>query len=230
MANVAESLSAGAPPRDWARIRFTSCVGFYGGAVGAAAVLVNTISLRPYYEYLEHLPIGESVVFGIGGALGGLAVSVPFAYWLFGRLPYFTFYAEAHNAGRRPRTYRTWVLFAVGFAITYPLVMGGVFLPLSFQALDFYGGVMSVPDFVVKTLELPLLWLSRGIVVGVRLFFTGLVAGAVFASGGWLIDAFNASRHQPTARYAPWVIAAALATAVLAAAAFTPGEILHKLG
>lgn len=218
------------PSRDWARIRFTYCVGLYGSAIGAAAILINTIALRPYYDFLEHLPIGESIVFGIGGMFGGLTVSAPFAYWLFGRLPYFTFYAETHYAGRRPRTYRVWVLSAFGFAVTYPLVMGGIFLPVSFQALDFYNGIMSVPDFAVKTLELPILWLSRGIAVGVRLFFTGIVAGVAFSVGSCLIDVFNSSQHQPTAKYAPWVIATVLAITTLVATALTPGEFLHKLG
>ncbi len=221
----------GAAPVYWSRIRFAACVAIYGGALGTMAALVNFLShdVPPHLSHLydpERMSLSRSLVFGTGGALAGIVVTAPAAYWLHGGRRTFS------NRSRKSRGFFTWAVLGVGYGLAFPLVMGGLFLPLSGFFLDWTNGILSVPDVLVKNFDL---FTGRGftlaLIFGVgRLFFTGLIAGTVFWPGAWLIDRFNASAHPWTARFGTWAMAGVLSGLVIAFVALAPELTLSKLG
>ena len=217
----------GAAPTDWSRIRFAACVALYGSALGAAAVLVNFLSqdISPVYD-TERMSLARSLVFATGGALAGIVVTAPAAYWLYGSRRTFS------TRRRKSRGFFVWAVLGAGYGFVFPLVMGGFFLPFSGYILDWSNGILSVPDILIENFDLITgRWIPLALVFGAgRLFFTSLIAGAVFWPGAWLIDKFNASAHPATARYGSWAMAVGLSGLVIAFAAFAPELTLSKLG
>jgi hypothetical protein len=214
-------------PRDWARLRFTASVSLYGAALGAA--LVNVSLLSQQTELVgdpERLSLGLSLVYGTAGALAGLTITAPFAFWTFGARPTF-----ATTRARRPRTFLVWLALGLGYGIAFPLALGAFFLPASANFLDFFEGMMSLPSMLVRSLDLVTGRAAAFVFVfGIRFMFTGLAGGAVFGVGGWIIDRFSTSADPTTARYGAWAITLVLSALVIITAAFAPELALAKLG
>ena len=214
-------------PRDWARIRFTASVTLYGAALGAAVVTVNLLSQQAdLIGDPERLSLGRSLVLGTGGALAGLTITAPFAFWTFGARPTF-----AATRARQPRTFLVWLVLGLCYGIAFPLALGAFFLPTSANFLDFFTGGMSLPAMWVRSIDLVT---GRGaafaFLFGIRFMFTGLAGGVLFGAGGWIIDRFSTSADPTTARYGAWATALVLSTLVIITAAFAPELALTKLG
>ena len=212
---------------DWQRVRFTICLAIFGGTLGAVTVLVNFLSqtISPVYGP-EHMSFGRSLLFASGGALAGILVSAPTAYWLFGTRPVFS------AKRRQARGFLKWAIWGGLYGLVFPLVLGGFLLPMSGFFLDWYNGIFNVLGLFIKNLDLLTgRWIPLAFVFGTgRLFFTGLFAGLVFWPGAWLIDKFNTSSHQPTALYGSWIVAIGLSVLLVALLVFTPELTLSKLG
>ena len=210
---------------DWRRVRFTACVGLYGGILGAAAILVNFISQVRFPNVPEHLPTLQSLVFSTGGFTAGAILTAPFAYWIHG--PRYVIYPQRL---RDPRGMLLWFVLGTFYGIVYSMIVGGIFLPTSLNILDFIGGYISVPKLLMLSAEMMARFLSLAVSLGGRILFTGLFAGVVFGGGAWVIDRFNASRDPTTARYGAWGIALALCAGIMIIVLFVPETTLAWFG
>ena len=210
---------------DWPRLRFASCVSLYGGSVGVATVLVHFLALTPYPQIIQHLTIWHSVLFGTGGFLGGVLITAPTAYLLFGERPEF-----ASEKGRPPRGIRSWAVLGVLYGLTYPLIMGGIFIPVSYNIVDFSGGYLSIPQLMYKSLEGGIFAPSVALVIGSRLFYTGLWSTLLFVPGGWALDRFNASRDPLSRKYGTWFVAVLFSAIVLGLLVYAPPIFLANFG
>lgn len=210
---------------DWPRIRFAATLTLYGAALGAAAIIINFLSQTPGTDEPRHMPFALSFMFGVYGAMAGGLITGPTVYWMYGGIGYF--YVKV----REPRGFIIWSFLGFCYGIVFLLVMGGVFLPVGALLANFYDGLVSIPGLVNQAIDLlTARWAPLALVLGFRLFFTGLLAGGLFALGAWVIDRFNTSEDAATARYGPWAIALALSISVIAASIFGPVELLAKLG
>ena len=205
------------------------CLAIFGGTLGAVTVLVNFLShslvISAVYEP-EHMSLTRSLIFACGGALAGIVITAPTAYWLFGVRPSFS------GKRRKSRSFLKWAILGGLYGLVFPLVLGGFFLPLSGFFLDWYNGIFNVPGLLAKNFDLLTgRWIPLSFVFGAgRLFFTGLLAGLVFWPGAWLIDKFNVSSHQPTVLYGSWIVSIGLSILLVALLVFTPEVTLSKLG
>ena len=223
---VAEAGPAPAVETDWPRIRFAVALALYGGTLGAAVILVNFLTRFEDFEVAQHLSFGASLLFGTGGALAGVAVAGPLAYLIFGGLP--KFYRSRHR--RRPRSLMTWLTLGFGFGVMLPIVMGAVFLPTAQHVEGFLAGIVSVPGLLTKSVDLIGLFFSFAVILGFRLLVTGILAGGLFAVGGWAIDRLNLSEDPTTAKYGTWAMAAILSVAVMTVVALGSESFLGRLG
>ena len=213
------------PSTDWARLRFAFGIGIFAGALGTATVLVNLISQITIPEILDRPPILQTLLFGSSGALSGFLITAPVAYWMFGGIRVFT-----HEIKRDSRSFKTWFLYASAYGMTLPIIAGAFLMPVAFNLHDFTDGRITVPELSMKSLEILILAPSVGLILGLRMFFTGFVAALLFWPGAWLIDRFCVSEDRATARYGPWVVTLALSLSVLAIAAFAPVSLLAQFG
>ncbi len=225
MTKEAVRLAPESAPLDWPRLRFAISLTIYGAALGTATVLVNFLAQFDYFDVPERMPIGQLLLFGAGGAISGLLITGPFAYWVYGVKPTFS------KVGRQARRLWVWLLVGMVYALAFPLVMGGIFLPFGQYFLLFFNSVMGVPQLLVKIFDLFTgVWFSLAFLNGFKIIFTGMVAGALFGPGAWVIDKFNASVDPSTAKYGAWVVASGLSVVLLAFVIFGPQSFLAQLG
>ena len=220
------SSGPGAAEPDRQRIRFALSVAVWGGAVGAAAVLVNFLTRAESFEVAERMSVGSSALFATSGFLGAFIMVGPAAYLMYGGRA--RFYSDIV---RKPRGLVTWGLLGLGYGTLLPLISGAFFLPVAVDILSFRGGLMSVANLMVKAADLAAgAWISFALSLGIQLFFTGLLGAAVFALGGWLIDKLNISEDPNTANYRVWAVSVGLSLALIAAASLGPTALLRGLG
>ena len=211
---------------DWERLRFAACVSIYGAAIGAAAILVNLLSHTEVLEIPQHLPLGRSLLLGITGALAGVVITWPVAYWIYGSVRVF-----ARKKEREARSIQFWIVLGITYGLVYSLVMGAYFLPTASDLMRFGDGELTLSELGIKYLNVTAgRWVVLAHVLGMRLLFTGIVAGLIFGPGAWAINRFSTSANPPTARYGSWALALGLAGAIIAAAAFAPEESLARFG
>ena len=210
---------------DWERIRFSTCVTVYAAALGAVAVIVNSLAQTDALDVPRHMPLGPSLVIGGAGALTASAVTWPAVHWLYGGAPAFD-----EEKSRTSLGLPVWVLLGLGFGLVYSLLMGAYSLPTATGLLSFADGTVSVIDLVFKYAETVFSMPVLGPALGIRLLYTSIIAGLLFGPGAWAISRFNTSADPTTARYGPCVIALTLAAMAIAVAVFVPPTALARLG
>ena len=228
MVNVGSSPRFGeeAHLADWPRIRFAATLALFAGVLGAGTILINFLAQVDFPYVPQHLPPFRSFVVSTAGALSGIALVGPLAYALFGPPP--VFYPEQNK--RTPRGIMVWFLLGFGFGVAFSLLMGGFFLPLALNILDVTGGMMSVTRLLSKSADLLISAPALAFVLGIRILYTGFVAGIVFGGGGWLIDWLNGSQHSATAKYGSVAISVVLSAAVVALVVVTPERFWDPFG
>ena len=210
-----------APPSDWNRLRFATCVSIFAGSLGTVTTLVYFLTTTEPNQIPEHMPFFRSLVFGIGGALGAGVFTWPFTYLIYGRGQ--TFY---HDVSRDSFSIWVWLGLGVAFALTFSLVMGASFLPMGLTFIEFAQGIVNVPGFVLQTFDnITGLWSYLAFYIGFRLVFVAFAAGAIFGPGGWLIHKFSSSTAA-NASMRLYVTTAVLSLLVLSILVFTPPRIL----
>ena len=212
---------------DWPRWRFGACVGLFGGVLGGAVVLVSLLTQveNPYINIPEHPPFGRALTIAIPGFLSGMAVTGPLAYMLFG--PPFTF---VRDRLRQSRGLPLWMFIGMAYSLVLALVLGGLFIPYTFLFQDFTGGLLSVPEFLSRGLDLTIMWPYLSVIVGIQLMFTSIFAGVFFGVGAWIIDRFNTSAHPATAKFGTWIVAVVLSGVIIALVTLIPETTLSQLG
>lgn len=210
-----------APPSDWARIRFATCVSIFAGTLGAVTTLVYFLTTTEPNQIPEHMPFVRSMVFGLGGAAGAAIFTWPLTYLIYGRGQ--TFY---HDVTRDSFSIWIWLALGAGFALTFSLVMGASFLPMGLTFIEFAQGIINVPGFVLQTFDnITGLWSYLAFYIGFRLVFVAFAAGAMFGPGGWLIHKFSSS-NAANADIKLYITTAVLSLLVFSILVFTPPRIL----
>ena len=210
------SLLAAARRSHGRRLRLAISLSLYGGALGAAVVLISLLTRTKPWVEPEHLSFAPSVFLSLGGALAGILVVWPIAYWLGDR------------AGE-PRGLLSWLAVGFGFGVLVPLLTGA-FLPLSVLLVDLNLGVVNSGELFSRVLDALFRAPLSLVVHGALGIFTGLLAGALFATGAWVVDMVNASSNPVASRYGPWAIVVLFGFIAVAIAVFGPADTLAKLG
>ena len=206
-----------ASPAERARLIF--CLAIYGGALGAASLIVNFISRTPYPQVPAHMDAPPTAIFSIWAFLACGTLGALFARWL----------AAPFEDALVHRLLKWIVAAGLGFGILSPVITGA-FLPMSQVFIDAYYGMrapLEVPAYALGALfRAPSFAISHGILG----LFTGMTAGALFGAGAWAVNELNRSGSEPLAKYGSCVLALLLAAAFYGVAILTPAPSLERWG
>ena len=215
--------------RDWTRIRFGLAIGIMAAGIGAAPMLIALLA-PPQFEgvgELERVAPGQTILFGMAGAVSGFLLGGPSAYWMYGVRPTFS------QHGRRARPLWLWLLLGVAYTLSYAMLTGGIFLPISQNFFLFASSVISVPNVVGSFFDLfTANWLPYGFKNGAfHLFSLWSALGVVplFTLCAWEVDKFSTSSNSTTSKYGPIVFASLVALVVVEFVVYGPEELLIQL-
>ncbi len=210
------------PRPDWSRWSFTAALALYGGVVGGFAVVANLLGRTP--GFLDPTRVGGVDGFFVyaAGAATGVVLAAPIGYWAHGG-------RELLTTGRRSLGLPQWLLFGASYAVFFPLLVGGFFLPFALLLFSLYTGVIKPAGLFYATADTIMLSPLRGLATGAPFLFSAMWAGLLFVIGAALIDRLSAAKG-PGSITVVWTASLALAGVVVAAAAFTPAALLARLG
>lgn len=197
-------------------IRLTTSLTVYGGALGVASVLISFMVRTDMLREPEHLSLVPSVFFSLGGAAAALLITWPVAYWL-------------RHMAREPLSLPLWWGIGFGYGLLLPFLTGAI-LPLSTVFMDLYLGIIDVDELVTATLDAGFRAPLHTFTWGALALFNGMLTGALFGTGAWVIHRLNASQSPVKSRYGPWVISLSLGSMAVAFAVLAPAETLARLG
>ena len=216
----------------WPRKRFTGTIGLYGACLGIAAILISFMS--PESGFLESAPdtqqvsnmsnyawqtaqdttLLRAIILSVCGFIGGAFITIPVAYWWFGKKPTFTAYSKKTLDSRGVPA---WLMMGLMYGLMFPLIVGAYFLPFGREFILFLTGLTSVPDLVISQTDLFTgKWIRFMFVVGARLLFAGIFAGFAFGPGAWIIDKFVSSDNQKSSRFTSWIVTIIMSIGVIA--------------
>ena len=198
------------------RVRLVICLGLYGSALGASSLLVSFLARTRFPREPEHLEFVPSVILSSGGWIMGAIIAGLIAYWIA-------------PTSERPHNIIAWLFIGFAFGVLLPFFSGAL-IPLGTLYLDVAHGIIPLGDLPSLTLGSILRAPSFAFTQGVFGLFTGLLAGALFGIGGWVIDVANTSPYPRVSRYAPYGLSLGLSAGVVAIASFGPADALAKLG
>ena len=111
------------------------------------------------------------------------------AYWIYGSVRVF-----ARKKEREARSIQFWIVLGITYGLVYSLVMGAYFLPTASDLMRFGDGELTLSELGIKYLNVTAgRWVVLAHVLGMRLLFTGIVAGLIFGPGAWAINRFSTS-------------------------------------
>ena len=201
------------------RYRLMVFLALYGGALGAAAIIISFLARQqlraPLYE-TQHLSLNIYVFLSGAGLIAGALVVSMLTYWLISR----------SNFAQHPLA---WVAIGFGYAILVPFATGFL-APFSIVFLNLQLGVFESGDVSPGLLDALFRAPHSTFSYGTVALGTTAVAALMFAPGAWLIDTVNASRSVIVARYGSFAITLALSSGFVAFAVLGPPSTLAKLG
>lgn len=202
-----------------ARARLLFCLAIYGGALGAASLIVNFISRTPYPQVPAHMEPPATAIFSVWAFLACGTLGALFARW----------FAAPFEDSIIRRALKWIIGIGLGFGILSPALTGAV-IPMSQVFIDAYAGVrapMEVPAYALGAL-----FRAPGFAIthGVFGLFTGLTAGALFGAGAWGVNELNRSGSEPLAKYGSCVLALLLSAAFYGVAVLAPAPSLERWG
>ena len=200
------------------RLRLVICVAFYGGSLAAAALLVNFLARTDPPHVPQHMQADATLL------LSGSAAAV--CAILAGLM---TLWMTNPQERERARGLLVWLLAGFGFGILSPVFTGAV-LPLATMFLAISHGDLESGNILVHTASALLQAPSFAFTHGVFGLFTGLMAGALFGVGAWLIDAATHSSIRQVSAYVPYAVAVSLSLLLYGIAVFGPPETLARFG
>ena len=207
---------------DWDRWSFTAALSLYGGAVGGFAVVANLLGRTPGFLDPVRLNGSDGLFIYASGVTAGAVLVVPMAYWAHGG-------KGAPTMGRQSLGLPQWSLLAVGYAIFFPLLIGGFFLPFALLFLSVYTGVIELTGVLYASTDTLLLSPLRGLVTGAGFLYSTMWCSVFFFFGAVLVDRLDA-KARPRQGVVRWIAALVLSALVIAAAAFAPATLLARLG
>jgi hypothetical protein len=203
---------------DWRRLRFVALIAMYGGALGAAAVIVNLLSRTPFFDEPQHLGFEAGLIIYGGGAVTGIFV---------GALVAAAVQFEGHQW---PLGIRLWLICGLVYGLVFALSLAGLFAPLSNLVLDFYQGALDPIEVLQALSHVAISWPIRAIIDSALLLYSAAGGGLLFGAGAWGIDRFHTSTHPTTSRYGSWGISLLLGLMVLFFSLLAPPTLLARFG
>ena len=200
------------------RLRLVISVGLYGGALGGASLLVNFLARTDPPHVPQHMPADATVLLSGGAASASAILAALMALWM-----------SNPSERERARGLMVWLLAGFGFGILSPVFTGAI-LPLAMMFLATVNGDLPAADFPVHTISALLQGPSSAFTHGVFGLFTGMMAGAIFAVGAWLVDQAAHSSTSKVSAYLPYALAVFLSVLFFGIAAFGPPETLARFG
>ena len=126
-------------------------------------------------------------------------ITVPVAYWWFGKKPTFTAYSKKTID---PRGVPAWLMMGLMYGLMFPLIVGAYFLPFGREFIMFLTGLTSIPDLLISQTDLFTgKWIRFMFVVGARLLFAGIFAGFVFGKWWGILIVLTATTIGATILY-----------------------------
>ena len=132
---------------------------------------------------------------------------------------------------KRPRVHNIlmWELVGFGFGVLLP-VLTGVFLPITAVLVEAWRSVLA-SDSVLLEVSLSLFRIpSSAFAHGLYGLYTGMLAGFIFGSIGWVVNRLSMSENITLLRYAPYAVVVLLSIAIVLMTALAPAQTLAKLG
>ena len=200
------------------RGRLVISLSIYGGAVGAASLLVNLLSRSDFPNIPEHMPADATLLLSGGAAFVCAILAGLIAFWLTGG-----------DERRSARGLIVWLAIGFGFGVLSPAVTGAS-LPMTTMLLGLGNGLMGVGELPIEIISAIMRAPSFVFTHGVFGLFTGFMAGALFGAGAWLVDRAAYSPSRLVSIYAPYAIAISLGGLLYGIAAFGPPETLARFG
>ena len=210
------SLPQNASHNEKRRVRLVIGLGLYGSALGASSLLVSFLVRTKYPIEPEHLEFVPSLLLSSGGWIMGAIIAGLIGYWIA-------------PTSERPHNIIIWLFIGFGFGVLLSFFSGAL-MPLGTLYLSLALGIIPQSELPMLVLEAILRAPSFAFSQGVFGLFTGLLAGALFGAGAWVIDIANTLPYARVSKYAPYVLSLGLAGLVVAIAAFASADALSKLG
>ena len=198
--------------------RFIAALSVYGCALGYSIVMVNLLTRASTLADPERLQIPDAIPTYGAGALAGVLAASLIAY-------------AVHLAGHDwPLTIGSWMLLSIGFAMTFSLVTGGLFLPIALISVDFYHGQMDPVELVLASTDVVARSPIQALIGGVPIMFTSVMGCLLFGPVAWIIDRFHYADKPITSRFAPIGIATLVGFGTLVTFSLLPTTLLARLG
>jgi hypothetical protein len=204
------------------RWSFTAAIAVYGGAIGGLAVLANLLGRTPGFLEPVRLDAPEGLFVYGSGVVAGAVVAAPIAYWGHGGY-------ESVAMGHRGLGLAQWALLSVAYAMFFPLLLGGLFLPFALMLLSVYLGVIDPGGVLYASADTLILAPLRGFSAGAPFIFSSLWTSVLFGVGAALMDRASTNRRFH-ARQALWVVSLTLSLFILIFATFAPATFLARFG
>ena len=204
------------------RIRLTTSLALYGGALGAATILISLLNRTKgqtdglVFLEPEHMGLAASVFFSLGGGIAGVLVALPLGYLIGARA------TEHHNL-------LVWWGIGLAFGVALPFLTGAL-SPLSEVFVLLSLDIIQPGDLFDQVVDAAIRAPLSIVVNGIFSLYTGLLAGALFGTGGWVVDMFNGSTRPVASKVGPWAIALILGSVAVLIAVFGSPNTLEKLG
>ncbi|MGQ4810019.1 hypothetical protein NKDENANG_03463 [Candidatus Entotheonellaceae bacterium PAL068K] len=198
------------------RRRLIKCETLYGGALGAATLLVSFLAQTPFPKTPERMALLPSAILSSSGGVAGGILAGLTTYWM----------AQNTDRARHPLA---WMALGWGYGVLLPFCTG-MFLPVCSVFLNRSLGVIARSEIAPQVLNALFRAPATAFVHGAFGLYTGLLAGVCFGTGAWLIDRANTASNPMVSQYGTYTLALVLAIAVVAVAAFVPPVTLAKLG
>ncbi len=186
-----------------------------GCALSVAAVHLQLISRIPWYEDAYHLDFWPAVFFSLSGVAAALLV-----------LPWAVFHMR--DRAHLPANPLIWLGLGLWFGVSTAFVTGGL-SPMTRVFLAVAEKRMTLGEMPSFMLDAVLIGFKDFFVQGAIAVPGGLIAGAIFAVGGFAIDRLNASSDDRISTFAPWIAATVISTAVLLFALAGPPETIRDI-
>ena len=189
----------------------------YGAALGAAAVPIALLAKPdPRLQVPEHMSAAPTFYLTLAGAIAGILIVWP----VIRRLP---------DALGAHMGWLVWLVLGVGYAFLVPF-LSGVIIPISIVFLNAHVGIIEfwqIPGQLLNSLfRMPI----EAFIYGTLALYTGMIAGALFAVGGFAINEISYSRNMVVHKYVPWAIALTVGLMTIAFAVLAPAELVNKFG
>lgn len=197
------------------RTAYASSVTFLATCLGFTAVLISfLVGTVPRLEP-AHLEFAPSVIFGAAGALAAIAMAAPVSYML-GKV-------------RPPRNWQVCFVWGLAFGLLLPVITGAL-LPSSVVVMDWNRDLISAGGLLSELLSAQFRAPLNSFVYTSLNITTGLIFGAVFGLGFWVINRLTLAANLAVSRYGPWIFAFTLGATAVSLASYGPTDALTRLG